>query len=99
VLWQAGAAALRKMHRILKQRNDPITMISGSVLTLENGRVTAGFGSAVCECLSKEYPVRVDRMGIGEEPSASANLGALLAHHGLTPPHVARRVKELIAKS
>lgn len=31
VLWQAGTAACRKMHRIIQERNDPIVMISGGV--------------------------------------------------------------------
>ena len=31
VLWQAGTAACRKMHRLIQERNDPIVMISGGV--------------------------------------------------------------------
>lgn len=66
------------------------------VLTLENGRVYGGFGSAVAECLAQAHPVPMAMMGIADEPSASADLGSLLLYHGLTPSRVRERIAALM---
>ena len=36
---------------------------TGCMLSLENGRIIGGFGSAVSEVLAKEYPILLDMMG------------------------------------
>jgi len=71
---------------------------TGCVLTVENGRVIGGFGSAVCEVLSKEYPVVTDLMGIGNTTIKSASLSELIRYYKLTPADVVLRAKKLLLK-
>lgn len=71
---------------------------TGHIITIENGRVIGGFGSAVCEVLSREYPVFVDMMGLGDDTFKSAPLGDLIIEYRLTHKNVAERAKALIVK-
>lgn len=72
---------------------------TGRVLTIENGRVYGGFGSAVAETLCREHPTHVEIMGIGDEPARSSDLGTLLRHHRLTPQDMADRAVQMIVKT
>ena len=69
---------------------------TGCILTIENGRIFGGFGSAVSEVVAGEYPVLVDRMDIGDTTIKSAPLGDLLRTYKLTPTDMATRAKELV---
>ena len=71
---------------------------TGCVLTLENGRIYGGFGSAVSECLTKEYPVLVDMIGVEDEEAKSCDLGTLMEYYGMTPQNVVKHAKALVAK-
>lgn len=37
---------------------------TGKVITVEDHSIIGGLGTAVCEVLSEEYPIKVIRMGI-----------------------------------
>lgn len=71
---------------------------TGCILTIENGRIIGGFGSAVCEVLSKEYPCLVDMMGIGDTTIKSAPLSHLIQAYKLTPLDVTERAKSLLSR-
>ncbi len=71
---------------------------TGCLVTVENGRTLGGFGSAVAEFLSREYPVFVESMGIGDHVIESGSVGELFRAYGLTPADVYKRAKSVIAK-
>jgi len=71
---------------------------TGCILTIENGRIIGGFGSAVAEVVSGEYPVLIDMMGIGDTTIKSAPLSDLMREYGLTPEGTANRAKALISR-
>ena len=71
---------------------------TGAIVTIENHRVTGGFGSAVAEVVTREYPVLVDMMGVGEDVFESAPLSELLRHYQLTPRAMAARAQALVQR-
>ena len=68
------------------------------VITVEEHQVAAGFGGAVCELLSEEFPVPVMRIGIKDEFGESGTYKQLLEKYGLSANHIELTVKEIITK-
>lgn len=69
---------------------------TGCILTIENGRIFGGFGSAVAEVTSKEYPVLIDMMGIEDETFKSAPLPQLMKAYHLTPEDMVEKARKLV---
>lgn len=72
---------------------------TGAVITIENGRIYGGLGSAIAEVLVQECPVKMDMMGIGNFAPGSGPLGNLMLRYGLTPVEMSNRAKKLLKKS
>lgn len=70
---------------------------TGTVITIENGRVYGGFGSAVTEALSADCSVRIGRMGLGDENFGSAPMLRLLREAKLTPADMAENARKMLA--
>lgn len=62
---------------------------TGQVITIEEHQVAGGFGSAIAECLSENYPVKVTRLGIQDQFGQSGTPEELLEHYGLSAAHIA----------
>ncbi len=69
---------------------------TGMILSLENGRIFGGFGSAIAEVSSRLCPIRVESMGIGDTVIESAPLPDLIRQHHLTPEDVAERAASML---
>ena len=67
---------------------------TGQVFTAEEGQIAGGFGSAVAELLSEEYPVPVKRFGIEDRFGESGDPAELMEHFNLTGPQLAKRIKQ-----
>ena len=74
---------------ILKDANS-----SKLYVTVENHSVIGGLGSAVCEVLSENTPVKVLRIGIKDEFGQSGNAKSLLEHYGLTAEKIAQQITD-----
>lgn len=61
---------------------------TGCIITIEEHQVAGGFGSAIAECLSGNYPVPVTRIGINDEFGQSGTPEELLEHYGLSAAHI-----------
>jgi transketolase len=61
---------------------------TGRVITVEEHQVAGGFGSAVAELLSSEFPVPVTRIGVQDVFGQSGTPEELLAHYGLSAVHL-----------
>jgi transketolase len=70
----------------------------GAIVTLENHNVQGGFGSAVAEVVTKNYPVPMEYIGMQNEYSESAPNDDLAEKHKLTAPWVAKAAKRAIAR-
>ncbi|MDI9643840.1 MAG: transketolase C-terminal domain-containing protein [Candidatus Verstraetearchaeota archaeon] len=71
---------------------------TGAVVCVEEHSTIGGLGSAVSELLSSEYPVRVRRMGVNDTFGESGTYRELLEKHGLSAPHIRRRMEEAAEK-
>lgn len=68
----------------------------GKVITIEEHQVMGGFGSAVSECLSANYPVLVKRLGIQDEFGQSGEPDELIEHYGLSASYIAHVARDLV---
>lgn len=65
------------------------------IITLEEGSLAGGFGSAVLEAVSDmQLPVRVQRVGVGPDFVAQASTARQREWSGLEPSSLAARVRE-----
>ena len=70
---------------------------TGAIVTAEEHSVIGGFGAAVCEALSGEYPVPVRRVGVEDRFGRSGTVPALLEEYGLTAAHIAEEAKKAVS--
>jgi len=67
---------------------------TGKVVTVEEHSVIGGLGSAVCDCLSANFPVRVKKLGMQDVFGESGSAAALVHKYGLDAEGVYQSVKE-----
>ena len=71
---------------------------TGAVVTAEEHSVIGGFGAAVCEALSENYPVPVLRVGVEDQYGKSGTVPALLEKYGLTAANIVAKAKAAISR-
>ncbi len=64
------------------------------IVTVENHSIYGGLGSAICECLSENYPTKVLRIGINDSFGQSGDSKELLKIYGLDSASIANKVME-----
>jgi transketolase len=69
---------------------------TGRVISVEEGQIVGGLGSAVAELLSEECPVSLKRIGVRDHFGESGKPEELLEHFGLTAKHIAIAAYEQI---
>ena len=68
------------------------------VVTAEEGQMAGGFGSAITELLSEEFPVPVRRIGMKDRFGESGEPNELLVHFGLDANHIRLAAHEVVGK-
>ena len=71
---------------------------TGAVVTAEEHSVIGGLGGAVCETLAEGCPVPVERVGLRDQFGQSGNADELLAHYGLTAPHLVEAAERVLKR-
>ena len=71
---------------------------TGRILTVEEGVIAGGLGSAVCEVVANEYPVFVRRLGVPDEWAPTGSESWLLDHWGMTPEGIAEAASGMLTK-
>lgn len=66
------------------------------VITIENHSIIGGLGSAVCETLCENYPVKVKRIGINDQFGQSGEQRELMNFYGLTGEKLAQTIKNYL---
>lgn len=66
------------------------------VITVENHSIIGGLGSAVCEALCENYPVKVTRLGTNDEFGQSGDAKQLIEFYGLNSVKLAEKITRLI---
>lgn len=67
---------------------------TGRVFTVEEHSVIGGLGSAVCDCLSENYPVKVTKIGVNDTFGESGPAKELLAKYGLNAEGICKIILE-----
>lgn len=74
---------------------------TGGIVTCEEHNIMAGFGSAVSEVISENYPVPMRRIGVRDkfgESARDSEIPLLLEKHGITSIHISNAVKDIRSK-
>lgn len=69
---------------------------TGKVVTAEEHSVIGGLGSAVCDCLSENYPVPVCKIGVHDRFGESGPAGELIKKFGFDADGVYNTVKDFV---
>ena len=69
---------------------------TGKIVTIENGTIHGGFGSAVSEVLAVHHPAKMRMMGLDKGTFESAPLADLLKRNKLTPKDMAQNALEML---
>lgn len=67
------------------------------VLTIEEHNIIGGLGGAVSELLSKEFPVKMEFIGINDTFTETGPYYELLEKYGLSTEKIAQKILELIS--
>ena len=62
------------------------------IITVEDHNIIGGLGSAVCEILSEEYPVKVERMGINDCFGRSGKADELMTYYKIDAEAIVNKV-------
>jgi transketolase len=71
---------------------------AGRIITVEEHQIAGGMGSAVAECLARNYPVPVEFVGVADCFGQSGRPEELIAHYRLDSRSIAAAVKKLIKR-
>lgn len=94
------SVAVANMHTMSQSDDALLEKLArqcGAIVTVEEHQVKGGLGSAVCESLSENYPVRVRRMGMQMKFGESGTGTEVLKKYGLEREGIAKVVREEIA--
>lgn len=69
---------------------------TGKIVTVEEHSVIGGLGSAVCDVLAENYPVKVKKVGINDRYGESGPAVELVAKYGLDGMGIYKTVKEFV---
>lgn len=71
---------------------------TGKIVTVEEHSVIGGLGSAVCDVLCENYPVKVKKIGINDVFGESGPAVELVAKYGLDGAGIYKMVKEFLGE-
>ncbi|MBQ8327867.1 MAG: transketolase family protein [Lachnospiraceae bacterium] len=69
---------------------------TGKVVTVEEHSVIGGLGSAVCDCLSENYPTKVLKIGMNDVFGESGSAAALVKKYGLDADGIYAKIKDFL---
>lgn len=69
---------------------------TGAIVTVEEHQIRGGMGSAVSECLAKNYPVPMEFIGVDDKFGQSGKPDELLEHYGMGESHITKAVEKVI---
>ncbi|MEP7168808.1 MAG: transketolase C-terminal domain-containing protein, partial [Bacteroidota bacterium] len=67
-------------------------------VTVEEHQVNGGLGSAICEVLSKNYPVPVELIGVNDTFGESGTPDQLLEKYGLSSSNIVAAVEKVMTR-
>ncbi len=71
---------------------------AGAVVTVEEHQIAGGMGSAIAECLARNYPVPMEFVGVKDLFGQSGTPDQLLEHYGMGEKHIMEAVKKVLLR-
>ena len=71
---------------------------AGRIVTVEEHQVAGGMGSAVAECLSANYPVPIEFIGVRDKFGQSGTPEELIEHYGMGTKDIISAVKKILKR-
>lgn len=71
---------------------------SGAVVTVEEHQKAGGFGSAIAECLSSEYPTPIEFIGVPDVFGQSGKPEELIEHYSMGISHIKEAAKKVLSR-
>lgn len=69
---------------------------AGRIVTVEEHQIAGGMGSAVAECLAKNFPVPMKFIGVQDQFGQSGKPEELIEHYGMGTKHIIEAIKRMI---
>jgi len=71
---------------------------TGAIVTVEEHQVSGGMGSAVAECLAKNFPVPIEFIGVKDQFGQSGTYDELIAHYGMGEKDIYAAVQKVMMR-
>ena len=71
---------------------------TGCIVTAEEHQINCGLGSAIAECLAKNYPVPVEMVAVNDSFGESGQPQELMDKYGLNQESIAKKVRTVLAR-
>ncbi len=71
---------------------------AGAIVTVEEHQIAGGMGSAVAECLAKNYPVPMEFVGVKDKFGQSGTPDELLEYYGMGEKDIKEAVKKVLLR-
>jgi len=101
VLQQEGISSLVADFASIKPLDKKllVSIAKGSkaIVTAEEHSIVGGLGSAVCEIVSENHPIRIYRVGVRDQFGQSGSAQQLLEAYGLTCRHLVNAARKVLS--
>lgn len=71
---------------------------TGKIVTVEEHQIKGGMGSAVAECLAKNFPVPMEFIGVNDQFGQSGTPEELIEYHGLGTKSIIKAVEKILKR-
>lgn len=75
-----------------------VAKLAGCVVAVEEHQISGGMGSAVAEILSRNFPVPIEYIGMGDSFGESGEPDELLEKYGMKAHHIVEAAKQAIKR-
>lgn len=71
---------------------------TGRIVTVEEHQIRGGMGSAVSECLAKNFPVPIEFVGVDDQFGQSGTPEELIEHYGMGTKDILKAVEKILKR-
>ena len=71
---------------------------TGKIITVEEHQIRGGMGSAVAECLAKNFPVPIEFIGVDDQFGQSGTQDELIAHYAMDTKSIIKAVNKILKR-
>ena len=68
------------------------------IITIEEHQIRGGMGSAVAECLAKNFPVPMEFIGVDDQFGQSGTPEELIEHYGMGIKSIIQAVNKILKR-